>query len=457
MMAIGVENLREILKEALKEELSEELRASRFYNRFGFRTILPDQKGGRSCEVHSLMPFNDKLYVATGWGGGLYEIDEDFKVALLKKWTGGRDNFGRMWHKEKNLAIVGNFIVYEDGKVVDLVEKIGYEVFNGAVARDLTEPERYVFGSVGKKVYRVDLETLTAVEVADRGKRSWDMLTRFDKLWRCSTEFYPEFGNLESYDGTTWKTERTGQFFACFSFYEWSNNPAMFIGKDALSAFVDVTINGSTFTRYRLPFGLPNYELCEELRWVVRPIESFRAIANIAGILYELPCWYGGKGGDIKTTYGFKPVPICNVPWSIFDMCTFNGYLVIGVSESYPPEYHTGQPQSGLHFMPIEVLYVLGKPRGYGGVWKDTSVEADQYSDPFLIYGFDRKTIHLWTDTAGDFTIEVDPTGNGDWKTYDTVTLGAGEYTTYIMTGDAVWVRFKFSAAAKVGAWLVLG
>jgi hypothetical protein len=139
----------------------------------------------------------------------------------------------------------------------------------------------------------------------------------------------------------------------------------------------------------------------------------------------------------------------------------FMGMLAVGRSEfpylgtiSY---YATGHLQAGLDFFRLEDLWSFGKPGGYGGVWKDTSISAGATSNPFLIYGFETKTIHLWSDTPGTFTIEVDPVGDGSWKTYDTVTLTSTRlYDKFIITGDAVWCRVKFDTAAKVGAWFHL-
>lgn len=106
-------------------------------------------------------------------------------------------------------------------------------------------------------------------------------------------------------------------------------------------------------------------------------------------------------------------------------------------------------------YKPME-LWNLRKPSGYGGVWKDTSVDTGETSDPFLVNGFDQKTIHLETDAATDFDIEVDPVGDGSWKTYDTVSFGGSGYDTYIMTGDAIWARIKSSDAVTATAWLNL-
>jgi hypothetical protein len=40
-------------------------------------------------------------------------------------------------------------------------------------------------------------------------------------------------------------------------------------------------------------------------------------------------------------------------------------------------------------------LWKLGKPRGHGGPWAKTAAQADVPSDPYLMTGYDRKTLSL--------------------------------------------------------------
>jgi hypothetical protein len=41
----------------------------------------------------------------------------------------------------------------------------------------------------------------------------------------------------------------------------------------------------------------------------------------------------------------------------------------------------------------IDDLWGLGKPVGIGGVWMDTEVAAQTYSDPYLMSGYDKKSL----------------------------------------------------------------
>ena len=53
----------------------------------------------------------------------------------------------------------------------------------------------------------------------------------------------------------------------------------------------------------------------------------------------------------------------------------------------------TGQSQSGLWFGKTDDLWSFGKPQGWGGVWRQDQVKANQASDPYLMTGFDQKVM----------------------------------------------------------------
>ena len=106
----------------------------------------------------------------------------------------------------------------------------------------------------------------------------------------------------------------------------------------------------------------------------------------------------------------------------------------------------------------IDDLWRLGKPVGRGGPWKNTTVKAGEKSDPYLCGFYDKKTVSLSHRTNGAvlFTIEADPTGNGDWMEYAACSVQPGETWrhTFPDTFQARWIRFASAADAVVTAWL---
>ena len=70
--------------------------------------------------------------------------------------------------------------------------------------------------------------------------------------------------------------------------------------------------------------------------------------------------------------------------------------------------------------------------------------EAGEPSDPYLIAFYDKKSLELSSDKDAEITIEVDPTGNGDWMPYRTEMVTAGKSILYQFpeSFQARWIRF---------------
>jgi hypothetical protein len=106
----------------------------------------------------------------------------------------------------------------------------------------------------------------------------------------------------------------------------------------------------------------------------------------------------------------------------------------------------------------IDDLWKLGKPVGVGGPWKNTAVKAGEASDPYLIAFYDKKELYLKhnSDKNVNFTLEADPTGNGDWMVYKTYTVEPGKTLSVTLPEDfqARWVRFTTDTDTNASAQL---
>lgn len=138
------------------------------------------------------------------------------------------------------------------------------------------------------------------------------------------------------------------------------------------------------------------------------------------------------------------------------DFVSWRGMLVLASDQT---DHDVGQPQSGLWFGKIDDLWNFGKPKGWGGPWWETSVEAGDASDPFLMTGFDKKVVHLYHDSNQpvEFIIEVDFLGNGTWKRYAAIEVPAKEYRHHEFPDafSAHWVRLKVNRACRATAYFV--
>jgi len=211
--------------------------------------------------------------------------------------------------------------------------------------------------------------------------------------------------------------------------------------------------------RFRLPRSNAAYDQPFATGWPrgVREVVTERALLNAHGTFYVLPRENSGGVAHIK--------PVCTHEKRITDFYSWRGLLVLaGTRADAKPDGHyfpatadAGAP--GLWFGDIDDLWKLGKPRGRGGPWLRTAVEANQPSDPYLMLGYDRKTATLSHDAPSpvQITLEVDPAGTGQWLPFRTIEVPAGQPMTFAFPAgySAHWVRAKAGAACRASVQFV--
>ena len=91
----------------------------------------------------------------------------------------------------------------------------------------------------------------------------------------------------------------------------------------------------------------------------------------------------------------------------------------------------------------IDDLWQLGKPRGKGGVWKNSKVRAGISSLPYLMTGYDRKSVTVSAENDAEITLEVDVDGTGLWVPCKAFELKAGSTVRHVFPDgfSAYWVR----------------
>lgn len=197
-------------------------------------------------------------------------------------------------------------------------------------------------------------------------------------------------------------------------------------------------------TRVRLPKGSTHYD--NFYRNGVRGIRELvteRYVMNVHGSFYEVP----QKKFPIDLNLNFiRPISTHNK--AIIDFCTWRGLLVIsGVNAKPKADNHVYKSKDGkvsLWFGSIEDLWSLGKPIGVGGPWLNTKVKKGQYSDQYLMTGYDKKKLELIADTDVEITAEINVDFEG-WYVFKTFRLKAGEKMVYNFPDgfNAHWIRFK--------------
>jgi hypothetical protein len=178
-----------------------------------------------------------------------------------------------------------------------------------------------------------------------------------------------------------------------------------------------------------------------------------RNLFQCAGTFFELPARNAGGFAKIR--------PIATHPRFVQDYCSWRGLLVLSGVDGNAKGPHIVRSADGecaVWLGTVDDLWSLGKPTGIGGPWTRTTVQAWQLSDPYLMAGYDEKTLYFRHDARRPvlLRIEVDITGEGDWRVFDSVTAAAGQTRRFdFPVGfEAYWVRFAMNVSCMATARL---
>lgn len=195
--------------------------------------------------------------------------------------------------------------------------------------------------------------------------------------------------------------------------------------------------------RWRLPLGNEAYKgLTDQasLR-ICREVATERDLFSCMGTFYELPAENADGYAKIR--------PVSTHNYRINDYASYRGMLLMtGINpeegRNNPHVIVSADGKAAVWAGAIDDLWTLGKPVGHGGPWMNTVVKAGEPSDPYLIAFYDKKSLELSSDKDAEITIEVDPTGNGDWMPYRTemVTVGKSILYQFPESFQARWIRF---------------
>ena len=179
------------------------------------------------------------------------------------------------------------------------------------------------------------------------------------------------------------------------------------------------------------PVGLGPARICRE-------VATERDLLNLHGTFYELPA---------RNAQGLAKVrPIATHNLAIQDFCSHNGLLFFtGVDAESRNDriFRSDDGKTAVWVGAVDDLWELGKPRGIGGPWKDSTVKSGVPSDPYLMTAYDRKTVTLSASSDVDLSLEVDIDGTGVWIPYRTFKVSAEESIEHVFPDgfSAYWVR----------------
>ena len=205
-------------------------------------------------------------------------------------------------------------------------------------------------------------------------------------------------------------------------------------------------------TRYRLPRLDEGYEAPFAAGWArgVREVVTERNLLNLHGTFYEIP--RANSGGYIKMR------PLSTHGKRITDFASWRGLFVMtGVLNDAPASDNLVRNVDGsaaLWLGEVDDLWRMGEPRGIGGPWLDSAVAAGEPSDPYLMYGYDRKKLQLTAASATVVHVEVDFLADNTWSVYASFELEPGQTVTHLFPEGfhAHWVRVVSDTATTATA-----
>ncbi len=210
--------------------------------------------------------------------------------------------------------------------------------------------------------------------------------------------------------------------------------------------------------RFRLPKGREDATLEGPLglERIDREVCTERDLLNCGGTFFELPAENAGGVAKIR--------PISTHNRRIHDYASWRGLLVLtgiedGARGTRPHLIRSSDGHAAVWVGAVDDLWSFGKAVGVGGPWHDTAVQPGQASDPYLMTGYDRKTLTLShrASEAVAMRVEVDLSGTGRWVEYRQFTVPAGVKVTHPFQAgfQAYWLRVTADHATTASAHLV--
>jgi hypothetical protein len=187
----------------------------------------------------------------------------------------------------------------------------------------------------------------------------------------------------------------------------------------------------------------------------VREVCTERDLLQAHGTFYELPA-LNAKGA-------IRLRPIATSDAAVHDYCSYRGLLVLsGVSpQAGKDDRHIIRSEDGRAAVWVgaaDDLWKLGKPRGQGGPWLNTAVQKGAPSDPYLMTGYDKKSLKLTNHgrEPARVTVQLDVAGDGRFSAYREFTVAPGESVEHPFPAwlNAYWVRMVSAQDATLSAQL---
>ncbi|MCH7228978.1 hypothetical protein, partial [Haloferula sp. A504] len=423
------------------------------------------------CGPGAIAPWAGDLWVVTyaphepdGSTDKLYQIKPDLTRVIRPESVGGTPA-NRMIHNESNQLFIGHHAIAADGTVRTIPVASMPGRLTGS-ARHLTDPSNKIYhATMEEGFYEVDVNTLavTTLYVDNQypgtpkanlpGVHGKGLFTSQGKLYYTNNG---GGGTLAAWDGSSWTAVQNDNFTELtgpggIRGNTPSDDRLWAVGWDGRSLILKV-LEGGTWTDFRLPKSSYTHDAdpgwfteWPRIRQLDPDTPGSPYLMHMHGMFFDFPGTFSAV--DFS---GLRP--LCSYHKMPVDYCTFEGRLVMTKNDlSKFSNALAPRAQSNLWFGQIEDLSDWGAPQGHGGVWVNESVSAAEVSDPFLVNGFSRITLHLRNGGGSAVPVAIESSdGSGTWSAVTTVNVPANGYTFEILNDlPAEWLRLTANVAAS--------
>lgn len=467
------------------------------------------------CGTGAVVPWANRLWTISygphcPYGGSdrLYEIDNNLDKITRPESIGGT-HANRMIHKESQQLFIGCYAIDKDRKVRIIpnhyftpegqAKPKDWSKLPGRLtgcARHLTDSENRIYiATMEEGMYDVNVNDLSVVQLYEdsnhKSKTYFNTLPGYHGkgfysgqgrvLYSNNGEQSPAAmskpetpsGALGSWDGKgtaaeNWTVVLRNQFTeitgpgGIYGNENPDSDPIWSEGWDHRSV-IFMVLDGGKWYKYRLPKASHCYDGAHgwntewpRIREVNDP-ETF--LMTMHGCFWSFP-----KSFRANHAVGIRPKS--TYLKVIGDFCYWNGKIVCGCDDTAMSEFLNktpfkgdlagpGQSNSNLWFADPARLDNLGPALGRGAVWYEEPVAANEWSEPYLFAGWDKRSAWLSADKAAELTFEVDLAGNGNWTAFKTVQLQPqktsdgskqfGAFLEFAPEDKGEWIRVKSS------------
>jgi arylsulfatase A-like enzyme len=447
------------------------------------------------CGTGALVPWANRLWAITyaphaprGSSDKLYEITPELELIVRPESIGGTPA-NRMIHDESQQLFIGPYAIDQSAKV----RVIPWEQMLGRLtgnARHLTDPANKIYyATMEEGLYEVDVHTLEVTNLYGdthrngpgpdpspnalrndptplsnlpgyHGKGLYSGQGRViysnngEKGPEVFTNPFTPSGALAEWMNGEWNVVMRNQFTevtgpgGIHGNADPANDPIWSMGWDARSLILMLLDDGE-WHRFRLPKASHSYDGAHgwNTEWPrIRDIGEEDLLMTMHGMFWRFPRTFSANN-----TAGIAPRS--SYLKVVGDFCRWQDRIVFGCDDTAKSEFENKrkakgviaapQSQSNLWFVEPEQLDDIGPIFARGAVWLKDAVKADQPSDPMLVHGFERRSMHLVTDKPTKIYVEADMTGRGDWAVVDTIRADGYQWKRLTLSPKVQWVRLR--------------